>query len=1237
MNWKRRLLWTVVAVLLLWAATWLAVPPLVKWQAEKQLSDLTGRQVTVGEVAFHPWSLELTIGDLAVAAAEGNASREPQFRISRLQINASASSLLHLAPVIESLQIDAPRLHLSRIADGHYDVDDVLQRLAPKPGQQHRGETPKFALYNVELRDGELLFDDAPVRRKHHLSALTLTLPFLSNLPSQVEVKVEPRLAFTLDGATYDSGAEAIPFARSRSGTLTLRVATLDLEPYLAYLPEALPVRMQRGHVSADLALDFAAPEQGEARVSVRGKVGATGLAIAEPSGAPLLALAQVSLDLKDLQPLARKVSLGALRIDGLELHVARDAHGVVSLQRLLLAPAPAGAAASAPATVAPAAWRASLDSLELASARVRWNDAAVEPASSWVLDGLALSARQLQLPVNEPMTFSLKATLRPQAQESTTLAVLSLDGQANETAANAKFELSGVALAAVAPYVNAAAHVQVAGTGTANGHLEWTAGTPSQAERIVVAADQLTLDGLTADDPTTGKAGRRGETISTQRLLLAGVAVDLAQHSIVVASAKLQRPLVRLERSADGVWNLTRMAGPTPLAESQRRLARAAAEATWQFRLDDFALDDGGVRLVDAAPAPLRAGAAPETVHLSIDKLHLALQGLQLRGDRLVSTPKLQLSARIADERGADALPKPGVVEWRGRFGLQPLLVAGKARFERFPAHAVQAYVPHELGVRLRRADAGFQGDVSLQQTDASGLRVDASGDVLLADLILDSHRNDPASPASAGDAELLSWQSFAINGMSVAIRSGAVPKIAVRDATLSDFFARLVLTEEGRLNLREIAPPAEPAASGAASAAVAAAPTASAPAAAPSLPFELDLGGLRLAGGRVDYSDHFVKPNYSAALTELNGSLGAFRTGSGEPATLQLSGRVAGTGLLEIGGRLKPGSVPRELDITAKATDLELAPLSTYAEKYAGYAIERGKLSVDVHYKIDPDGRLSASHQLILNQLTFGERVESPTATKLPVLLAVALLKDRNGVIDINLPVSGTLDDPQFSVGPIIWKVILNLLAKALTAPFTLLSGGGGPDLSAVAFQPGTSMPTGEGNAALDKVAKALTDRPALKMTVVGEADADAEREAYQRAVVEQRLLQEQRRELLRASGAAPASDATRTLAPADRARLVKEVYRQADLPDKPRNLLRMPSDISADEMEALLRKHVDVGPEAMRELALQRGLAVRGALIAKGLASDRLFLGDPRLRTGGADDAAWVPQVKLTLDTN
>ena len=353
---------------------------------------------------------------------------------------------------------------------------------------------------------------------------------------------------------------------------------------------------------------------------------------------------------------------------------------------------------------------------------------------------------------------------------------------------------------------------------------------------------------------------------------------------------------------------------------------------------------------------------------------------------------------------------------------------------------------------------------------------------------------------------------------------------------------------------------------------------------------------------------------------------------------ATLELRGRAAGTALLEIGGQLNPTVKPLALDIKARATDLELAPLSPYAGKYAGYAIERGKLSMDIAYKIDADGRLDAKNQVVLNQLTFGEKIESKDATKLPVRLAVALLKDRNGVIDINLPVSGSVNDPKFSVGGLVWQVIVNVLTKAITAPFSLLAGGGGGgDLSMVEFKPGTAQIAATGAGAIDKVAKALTERPALKMTVTGAADPAAEREAFQSAALDARLVAEQRRDALRAGAPASAASAPVTLGADERARLLKQLYTDTELPNKPRNPIGFAKDIPGPDMEALLKARAPVTEEAMRALALQRGIAVRDALLAKGLTSERLFLAAPKLHVAGEDKAPWTPRVQLSLSVD
>jgi len=334
--------------------------------------------------------------------------------------------------------------------------------------------------------------------------------------------------------------------------------------------------------------------------------------------------------------------------------------------------------------------------------------------------------------------------------------------------------------------------------------------------------------------------------------------------------------------------------------------------------------------------------------------------------------------------------------------------------------------------------------------------------------------------------------------------------------------------------------------------------------------------------------------------------------------------------------------------------ATDIELAPLSPYAGKYAGYAIERGKLSTRVHYQIEPGGRLEADNKIVLNQLTFGDRIDSPTATRLPVKLAVALLKDRDGVIDVNLPVSGSLNDPEFSVGSLVVKLIVNLLTKALTAPFSLLSGGGGAEMSQLEFRPGTAALSPEAARKLEPLTQVLADKPALQLSITGWVDTEAERRAAQGARLEEALVAERRRELRRASvtqavsapaaaasgasGSTPAADAV-VLDDAQRARLLKVVYDNAKLPNKPRNFIGLTKDIPAEQMRGLLMDSYTVTDEQLRELALQRAVAVRDALIERGVPNARMFLASPKLHAkdderGTDKDKPWQPRVDLAL---
>jgi hypothetical protein len=393
------------------------------------------------------------------------------------------------------------------------------------------------------------------------------------------------------------------------------------------------------------------------------------------------------------------------------------------------------------------------------------------------------------------------------------------------------------------------------------------------------------------------------------------------------------------------------------------------------------------------------------------------------------------------------------------------------------------------------------------------------------------------------------------------------------------------------------------------------------------------IHFGPVSVTGGRVNFTDHFIKPNYSAQLTELGGKLSAFssqtKEGEVQLSDLELRGRAEGTAALEIVGKLNPLAKPLALDIVGHVRDLELAPLSTYAVHYSGYGIERGKLNMDVAYKVQADGQLTASNKVVLHQLAFGEQVPG-APNSLPVKLAVALLADHDGVIDINLPLSGSINDPQFRVGPIVFKLIVNLIGKAITSPFSLLANafdGGGDELSTVNFAPGSAILTPEARSGLEKVAHALLERPALKMTVVGTASLDMEREGFKREQLQAMVVAEKRR-----TSRDGAANTPQEVSAQEYPALLKTVYRRANFP-KPRNLIGMIKDLPVAEMEALLLANLPATETAIQELAIRRGVTVRDHLASLKLPPERLFLGASKAVNA---DANWLPHAELNLST-
>ncbi|MGC1730953.1 MAG: DUF748 domain-containing protein, partial [Steroidobacteraceae bacterium] len=263
--------------------------------------------------------------------------------------------------------------------------------------------------------------------------------------------------------------------------------------------------------------------------------------------------------------------------------------------------------------------------------------------------------------------------------------------------------------------------------------------------------------------------------------------------------------------------------------------------------------------------------------------------------------------------------------------------------------------------------------------------------------------------------------------------------------------------------------------------------APAAPAAPAAPLTPFPVAIGAVRVANGAANYTDLWIKPSFTLNMQALNGTIKGLSSNPASRATVQLKGSVERYSPVSISGDVNLLSAALYTDITMGVKDLDLTIVNPYSGHFAGYRINKGKLTLDVSYKID-QRKLNAAQHFVIDQLELGDRVDSPDAVHLPLKIAVALLKDRNGVIDLNLPMTGSLDDPHFSIWPLVWKALANVIVKAATAPFALLGHlvGHGEHMNIVEFSAGSAALDKPAQDQLAGLAKALEQRPQLKLDV-------------------------------------------------------------------------------------------------------------------------------------------------------
>ena len=730
------------------------------------------------------------------------------------------------------------------------------------------------------------------------------------------------------------------------------------------------------------------------------------------------------------------------------------------------------------------------------------------------------------------------------------------------------------------------------------NGRMHWqdeSTVRPTVGEVLDIDATVGKIDGKLVEPIEVSELSYRvdlGDRLRMGRMAVKGVQVDLHGHRLDVAEVSTREIRMRLVRNKEGKIEWV----SSPVLKTVRTARQELSdERPWIAGIGKLGVDDLALRVEDQTTSPV----AVQTI-----------DGFSLSADNLSTEAGKKGNISLRSQ-----VNQKGSLRVDGSVQLMPLKTALKVETQAIPILPLQPYFTSYLNIELTRGLLSNIGDVNLEMAK-DGLNAAYKGSLTLGDLVAVDKVNN---------ADFLKWKSLFLGGIDFRLQPMAVN---VGEVALSDFYSRLILSKEGRLNLQDIVRASGESAKAPDGAQPAAAPKAVEPAPATrQAAVPVRIGKVTLQGGTVNFSDFFVKPNYTVNVTKVAGRVSGLSSTADTVADLELRGSYANSAPVQVVGKLNPLAAKSFLDIKAEVKGVDLVAFSPYSGKYAGYNIDKGKLSLNVAYKLE-NKQLTADNRLFIDQLTFGDKVESPDATKLPVNLAIALLKNNRGEIDLNLPISGSLDDPEFSVGGLIVKVIINLFVKAVTSPFALLGSmfGGGEELSNIEFAPGRSTVNDAATKRLESLAKALTERDSLKLEITGRADPETDKEGIKRVAIERAVKAEKLKDQLKKGGEGGSVDAVE-VTPAEYPVYLQRAYKEAKFP-KPRNLIGMQKDLPVEEMEKLMLTNLPATDEDVQQLALRRAENVQSWLIEEGkVPPERLFLVEPKAESGDKDKGSRV----------
>lgn len=591
---------------------------------------------------------------------------------------------------------------------------------------------------------------------------------------------------------------------------------------------------------------------------------------------------------------------------------------------------------------------------------------------------------------------------------------------------------------------------------GTASRYLQDSLPFTLEDGRIALAVDYLVdLSGeemsiglndiaLELSNLSAQQNGASDPFITLPGLVASGGSIRYPQNEVDFAGLEISDLDFYLTRGADGLTNIEAMLATLPQTQvdSEQTVQVATEDSNpWQLAVELIQLEDNRLNFSDLSVV--------EPVNLVISS------SVSLEDVNNAEASRFPLAASLLLSSG-------------GEFSLDGFLqvlpnvdLSADIDLSELSLLPAQAYVSDFAQVQILSGSVSLAAAIASNSADLFSYRGGFSVDDLA---IADQLREE----------SLITLGSLAVDTADFSL---ARNNLDISELSVDELFARVIINEDGSTNLARVMVPTESVAE-----------QSTAEQTATSSLFEITLGQLSINNGSANFTDRNLPIVFNTYIESLSGTAQGFATNTSEPTAIALEGQVDDFGLVQIDASLNPFDFLSQSELALKFTNIDMPGMTPYTVKFAGREIEEGAVDVDLGYNVQ-EGQLVANNIVVLKNLSLGERVEHEGAMDLPLDLALALLKDRDGHINLEIPVSGDVNDPQFDLGPVIRESISNIFANIISAPFRLLGGlvGGDSDnLDNVKFLPGRADITSPEQQTLLTLAEALEQRPELLLEI-------------------------------------------------------------------------------------------------------------------------------------------------------